>query len=391
MKRKIMKNTKLLLFFIFILGFGVLFYLNFALKSKGLYPIVSEEEMKEKLSNSVLDQLVVDVVKKKNIYGAVFCLSTGGSSADIISASGEIKESSQYYIASINKLFISALILKLYAENKLDIEDKISKYLPPDLIQGLHLYNGRDYSNTITIAHLISLTSGLPCYLTDKQVDGKTAMKELESGIDQAWPIDKVIKEVKKMKPHFPPGEKGKAKYADTNHHLLGLIIEKITGEPVNIVLKNLFKELNMTETYVCEDLDDKKFVPIRYKSETVHLPLFLVSTQYDIISTAKDQMAFLKAFFNGYFFPKERLRELEKWNSVFFPFEYGVGIQKFKIPRILSPFQSVPEMIGHCGSTGSVAFYMPDMDVYITGTINQQAKPNVAFQTMIKIIHKLM
>ena len=97
--------------------------------------------------------------------------------------------------------------LKLYTENKLDIEDKISKYLPSDLIQGLHLYNSIDYSNSITVAHLMSLTSGLPCYLIDKQADGKIAMKELESGIDQAWPIDKVIKEVKKMKPHFPPGE----------------------------------------------------------------------------------------------------------------------------------------------------------------------------------------
>ena len=90
-------------------------------------------------------------------------------------------------------------------------------------------------------------------------------------------------------------------------------------------------------------------------------------------------------------FFPKERLGELEKWNSIFFPFKYGVGIQKFKIPRILSLFQSVPEMIGHCGSTGSVAFYVPDMDIYITGTVNQQAKPNVTFQTTIKIIQKLM
>jgi CubicO group peptidase (beta-lactamase class C family) len=347
--------------------------------------------MKEKLSNSVLDQLVRDVVKKKNIYGAVFFVSSGDSSIDIISASGELKENSQYYIASINKLFVSALILKLYDENKLDLEDKISEYLPADLVHGLHVYNGIEYSNAITIAHLMSLTSGLPCYLVDEQIGGKTTMKELESGIDQAWPIDKVIKEVKKMKPHFPPGEEGKAKYADTNHQILGLVMEKITGEPVNISLKNLFKELNLTKTYVCEDMNDKNFVPIRYKSETIHLPLFLTSTKYDIISTAKEQMTFLKEFFNGYFFPKERLNELEKWNSIFFPFKYGIGIQKFKIPRILSSFKTVPEMIGHCGSTGSVAFYVPDMDIYITGTINQQAKPNVAFQTMIKIVNKLI
>ena len=35
--------------------------------------------------------------------------------------------------------------------------------------------------------------------------------------------------EVKKMKPHFPPGKEGRAKYIDTNHQILSLIIEPIT------------------------------------------------------------------------------------------------------------------------------------------------------------------
>ena len=346
--------------------------------------------MKDKLNKSFLNQLVSNVITKKYINGAVFYVSSYDNSIDLMSASGDIKEDSQYYIASINKLFISAIILKLYSENKLDLDDKISKYLPEEVVQELHIYKGKDYSNSLTISHLMSHTSGLPCYLVDKQANGKIAMKELEAGVDQAWPIDKVIQEVKKMKTHFPQGEKGKAKYADTNYQILSLIIENITGEPVNIVLKSLFQELKLTNTYVYEDINDKKFVPINYKSETIHLPLFLTSTKNDIISTAKDQMTFLKAFFNGYFLPKERLNELEEWNNIFFPFKYGVGIQKFYMPRILSPFHPVPDMLGHSGSTGSVAFYVPEMDLYLTGTINQQARPNIAFQTMIKIINKL-
>ena len=346
--------------------------------------------MKNKLDKSKLDQLVSDVVKKKYVYGAVFNLSTDENSFNIISASGNIEEDSQYYIASINKLFVSAIILKLYTEEKLELHDKISKYLSEEEVRGLHIYKGKDYSNDISLIHLLSLTSGLPCYLIDKQVSGKKTMDDLELGIDQSWPIKKVLKEVKKMKPHFPPGKNGKAKYADTNHQILSLLIEKVTGVPVNIVLNNLFKELNMTRTYVYEEEKKEDFIPIRYKSKKLHLPLFLSSTQNDIISTAKDQMNFIKAFFNDYFFPKKRLNELEKWNNIFFPFEYGIGIQKFSVSRILSPFNPVPEMIGHCGSTGSVAFYIPEKELYITGTINQQAKPNVAFQTMIKIINEL-
>ncbi len=346
--------------------------------------------MKEKLNKSYLEKLLNNVIKKKYISGAVFYISSDDNSIDLIRASGNIYEDSKYYIASINKLFVSAIILKLYTETKLDLQDKTSKYLPEEIVRGLHLHKGKEFSNDLSISHLISHTSGLPCYLTDKQINGKTAMKEIESGIDQSWPIQKVIQEVKRMKTHFPPGTKGRAKYIDTNHQILGLIIENIAGEPVNIVLNNLFQDLNLTNTYVCEDTNDKNFVPIRYKSETIHIPLFLTSTQNDIISTAKDQMTFIKAFFSGYFFPKERLSELEKWNNIFFPFKYGIGIQKFHIPRILSPFHPVPDMVGHCGSTGSVAFYVPDKDIYITGSTNQQARSNIAFQTMIKIINKV-
>jgi hypothetical protein len=46
--------------------------------------------------------------------------------------------------------------------------------------------------------------------------------------------------------------------------------------------------------------------------------------------------------------------------------------------------------MIGHSGSTGSVAFYIPEKDLYITGTVNQQARPGIAFQTMIRIINRM-
>lgn len=347
--------------------------------------------MKENLTGSFLDEIVRNTIKKTFIQGAVFYISSADEKIDLISSSGNIDDDTQYYIASINKLFVSAIILKFYTDKKLDLHDRLSEYLPGEIINGLHQYKGKDYSRSLTIAHLMSQTSGLPCYLIDKQANGKKAMDELEAGFDQAWPIDKVIQEVKLMKAHFPPGKEGKAKYADTNHQILGLVVENITGKPVKVVLNDLFQELNLTRTYVCEDVDDRRYVPILYKSETRHLPLYLTSTHNDIISNARDQMTFLKAFFGGYFFPMERLGELEAWNPIFFPFKYGIGIQKFHLPRLLSPFRPVPDLIGHCGSTGSVAFFVPAVDLYITGTINQQAKPNVAFQTMIKIINKLL
>jgi len=345
--------------------------------------------MKAELYQTSVDQIVQETIKK-NIFGAAFYISSEDNSIDLISTAGNITPENPYYIASINKLFISSILLKLHARGQVDISDKISNYISKEYITGLHIYNGKEFSSDLTIAHLLSHTSGLPCYLTDKQADGRKVMTDLEAGVDQPWPIDKVIQSVKRMKTHFPPGKKGKAKYSDTNYQILNLIIEGVTGMPVQIVLKDLFRELNLEHTYVFENTQDNNFVPIYYKTKQIILPHFLSSTQNDIISTARDQMTFLKAFFKGHFFPMERFHELEKWNNVFFPFRYGIGIQKFYMPRILSPFQPVPEMIGHSGSVGSVAFYVPEMEVYITGTTNQQAQPNIAFQTMIKILAEL-
>ncbi len=346
--------------------------------------------MNHKSDKEILDRLLIEAIGRKHVHGAVLHLSSGDQTIDLLSAAGEMTKDSSYYIASINKLFITAMVLRLCREGRLSLDNAIGKYLPHQIMQGLHVYKGREYSDVLTIRHLLAHTSGLPCYLTDKQRNGKRAMKELEAGIDQAWPFDKVVDAVKGMKPHFAPGARGRAKYGDTNFQLLSLILENVVSRPINRQLGDLFRELDMTNTFVYEASSQPTFVPIRYKSEQRFLPQFLSSTQNDIISTARDQMIFLRAFFSGYFLPKESMKELECWNRTFFPFENGVGMQKFSLPRILSPFRAVPEMIGHCGSTGSVAFYVPKVDLYITGTVNQQASPGAAFQLMIRAINAL-
>lgn len=337
-----------------------------------------------------MDQIVRNATSKKHIYGAVFHISSGDNKKYWYGASGNLNVDSSYYIASINKLVISSIVLKLISDGFLNFEDTLSKFLPEDLIKGIHIFDDKDYSNDITILQMLSNTSGLPCYLSDKPNTRVSGIKELEAGIDKPWPTDKVIETIKEMKPHFPPGTTNKAKYVDTNHQLLNLVIQNITNKSVKTVLNQLFSELGMLNTYVSENPNDMSYIYPYYKDEQRNISQYITSTNNDIISTAYDQMIFIKSFFNGEFYPKDQLKDLEKWNSIFFPFKYGIGIQKFYMPRLLSPFKAVPGMIGHCGSTGSVAFYVPEKDIYITGTTNQQARPNIAFQTIIKIIHSL-
>lgn len=339
---------------------------------------------------SKLDKIVAKTAANKNIHGSVFHIESRDKSISLFSATGNMFPESQYYIASINKLIISFITLRLCQDKTINLSDKISNYLPNDVLNGLLVLDGKDYSSELTIRHLISHTSGLPCYLIDKRADGKKNMDLILNGNDQSWPLNKVVNEVKKMKPKFQPGAKGRASYSETNFRLLDRILEVITNKSIQDLLAAVFQELEMKNTFVLPSGSADNCAPIYFKQNIIDIQRYWKSTHHDIASTATDQMKFIRAFFDGKYFSEEFILELKKWNNIFFPFKYGIGIQKFYIPRFLSPFKAVPELIGHSGSIGSAAFYVPDKRVYITGTVNQTSSPNIVFQAMIKIVNRL-
>jgi len=192
------------------------------------------------------------------------------------------------------------------------------------------------------------------------------------------------------MKPRFKPGAKGKAFYSDTNYQLLGRVIEIITGKRIGAVLKEfIFEPLQLRNTYLYDDSNDTTPVSLYYKTDPLCIPLAMTSFGPDggIVSTARESMTFLRAFFGGQLFPKEYISELTIWNRIFFPLQYGIGVARFKLPRIFSPFKPIPELIGHSGLSGAFAYYCPEKDLYLTGTVNQIAKPGLSFRLMIKLL----
>ncbi len=343
----------------------------------------------KRLNQEKIDKIVSGIGKRKYIHGAVFHLESKDRSQSLFSATGNLNPDSTYYIASINKLVLSLITLRFHQAGQLDINDKISKHISIEVLNKFLILKGRDFTSLLSIRHLMSHTSGLPCYLIDKRPDGKKNMDLILGGNDQAWPIEKVVAEVKKMKPKFKPGTPGKAAYAETNFRLLGEILEVVSQKSLNKLLTDLFEELNMNQTFVLPTKSTQSCAPVYFKENTIELKNYWSSTLHDIASTAVDQMKFLRAFFDGNYLDQKILNELQQWNNIFFPFKYGVGLQKFYMPRIFSPFKAIPDFVGHCGSVGSVAFYIPQKELYITGTVNQTANPNIVFQTMVKLINK--
>lgn len=337
------------------------------------------------ITQEKLDKIVQKLVKGRYIHGAVFHVQDKGRNVDLVSAAGNLNAHAPYFIASINKLIISALILQLHDSGKLDLYEPIDSFFNAAEMKGVLMYRNQDYSSRVTVKHLISHTSGFPCYLLDRDGRGLKNMNLLQKGLDPNWPLKRVLAEMKEMKSKFIPGAVGRAYYAETNFRLLGNVLEKLAGKSLNLLFRELFEDLQMKNSFTLPS-DEQSCVPVFFRDKEVSLQNYWRSTGNNIASTAKDQMIFLRAFFDGYFFSAEKLDEYKDWNKIFTPFQYGTGIQMVKLPKILSPFTSIPEIIGHCGSVGSVAFKL-GLDLYVTGTINQSAKPGAAIRTLFKIL----
>ncbi|MFZ4547737.1 MAG: serine hydrolase domain-containing protein [Bacteroidales bacterium] len=331
-------------------------------------------------------------VDGKKVFGASFAIKT--DKITWIGSAGNIAVDQPYFIASTTKLFTTAIILQLQSKGEISIEDKISKYLDKNILSGLHIYKDKDYSHELTIKHLLAHTSGLPDYFQDKGVNGKSLESQLIEGNDQSWTFEQAIEKIKSMKPLFAPGSKNKAHYSDANFQLLGKIIEINTGKSYsNICDELIFKPLGLLSTYVYEDATDKAPKTLYYKTNELIIPKAMASFGPDggIVSTSGDMLAFIEAFFTGKLFTVAFINDLQQWNKIFFPMQSGVGIHKFQLPWIVNPTGFIPYFIGHSGLSGALAFYSPTKDLFIVGTVNQVAHPDLSFKTMIKLAQVLL
>lgn len=349
---------------------------------------VENRTKKEKSLQAVLN----NIVDGKKVFGASFSIKKDNTVW--LGSSGNMSTDQPYFIASTTKLFTTAIILKLKAEDKIDFEDKINKYLDKSIVDGLHVYKGTEYSEQITIKDLLSHTSGLPDYFQGKELNGKSLEDVLKKGNDQFWTFEEAISRSKKMKPHFIVRKKSKANYSDTNFQLLGKIIEVITDKSYTQNCQDyIIKPLNLTQTYLYSDYKDKTPKPLYYKSNELNIPKAMTSFGPDggIVSTSNEMLIFIESFFTGKLFPSSYLNELQVWNKIFFPMRSGIGIHLFKLPWIFNPTGAMPYFIGHSGLSGALAYYSPKENIYVAGTVNQVAHPDISFKTMMKLAHIVM
>lgn len=339
-----------------------------------------------------LQAILDNIVDGKKVFGTSFAVKTENFVWH--GCSGNFSKDQSYFIASTTKLFTTALVLTLRSGGKLNLNDRIGKYLDSSILNGLHIFKGKDYSEELTIKHLLAHTSGLPDYFQDKKANGTSLENEIKRGKDQKWTFEDVIDQTKSLNPFFPPGTPKKAHYSDVNFQLLGKISEIIVGKSFAEIIKDLITDsLNLTKTYIYQDFSDKTPKNLYFRNSELNIPKAMTSFGADggMVSTSEDMLVFIEAFFSGKLFPSDYLIEIQEWNKIFFPMRSGVGIHLFRLPWIFNPTGAIPYFIGHSGLSGALAFYSPTEKIFLTGTVNQVAYPDLSFKLMIKLTQYLM
>lgn len=147
------------------------------------------------------------------------------------------------FSGSTGKLFFASLALRLVQEGKMSLDDKVSDYLGDR-----DWYSQFPNAEEIRIRNLLNHTSGLPRYLFQPEFLEALARDPLADRSPEAS-----IQSVRN-KPAVHEVGKGWA-YSDTNFILLGLVLEKILGEPLyERIRKDFLDPLELSHTVPSRD-----------------------------------------------------------------------------------------------------------------------------------------
>lgn len=203
-----------------------------------------------------------------------------------------IDKHTAFHIASVSKTFTAMATLKLAEMGKLSLNDDVKKFLP-----------SFPY-DTVRVKDLLSHRSGLPNYLYFMDKLGWDRKQHVKN--------QDVLDYLVKFKPaatrpntHFT--------YCNTNYALLGLIIEKASGESyADFLQQEFFTPLHMNDTYVWNISDSATAMPSYDYRGRPEAFTFLDCGFGDknIYSTPEDLLKWDQALYTNELFSKEMLEK---------------------------------------------------------------------------------
>ncbi|MFB0843597.1 serine hydrolase domain-containing protein [Paenibacillus oleatilyticus] len=274
-------------------------------------------------------QAIDKAANTDNIPGVIVTVKKGDASWSYASGEANIEKNhkvdadSTFRIGSTSKSFVATVALQLAGEKKLSLDDTVEKWLP-GLVKG----NGFD-GNNIKIRQLLNHTSGIPDYLTP---EFKT---NLLANPGESYTAEQLIARGLELKPVTG------WQYSNTNTVIMGLIIQKVTGETyAEQIKKRIIEPLHLKGTFLpgsSTDIPKKhargylntgdKLVDI-----TVLNPSF-TNAAGEMISTGEDITTFFRALLGGKLLTPEMKKEMLTSTADSPLGRYGLGIHGTKLP----------------------------------------------------------
>jgi D-alanyl-D-alanine carboxypeptidase len=140
----------------------------------------------------------------------------------------------QVRAGSIAKTVIATITLQLVGEGRLRLDDTIERWLPGMVPNG----------GAITIRMLLNHTSGIFDYAADPDWNAAVFANP-----HRYWSPQELVAVGTAHPPLFPPGEG--LVYSNTGYILLGLVLERVTGQPVqDLVMQRMVRPLRLHGTF---------------------------------------------------------------------------------------------------------------------------------------------
>jgi len=269
--------------------------------------------------------------------------------------------STRFHIGSLTKQFTAVSILLLAERGKLRLDDPISKYLdnPPSAWRG------------ITLIQLLSHTSGIVS-ITDLPPE--------ESALTRGGTPAEIVERFRNQPLVFPPGTQ--ARYSNSGYILLGIVVEKVSGEPyAKFLRKNIFDPLGMNDTGVDNAVDVVDKLASGYRLEggklvrAEFIDMRIPFAAGDMYSTTNDLARWEEGLFGGKVLGPESLKRMitpGKGN-----FGFGVMVDQENGDRVISHTGGIQ------GFVADLRYY-PDKRITIVVLSNTESKETLALSKQL-------
>lgn len=342
-------------------------------------------------------QYKLDQIKGLGVPGAVIALKDGNGTWASTSGSSKIETKTPMEIChlqfgqSVAKTYVATAILKLYEEEKIDLDEKISAYLPQTVTSGIA------NAEVATVRMLLNHTSGIAEYN-----DKPNYVTYLLQHPLHTFTTNDYLSYVRDESPKFSPGEK--YSYTNTNYILLALIADEITGDHKKFIREKILAVHHLNNTYYHDPgfMEMPRLVNTywdRYSngeieniSEMHRINVGSLIGDDGIIATPLDYITFLEKLLTDQILQSSTMSQMLDFVQIEPDSQngYGLGIQR-------EYHNNLPEL-GHTGGgigSGCLLGYLPHNDTYYFIGINlgvsitpQLANP---FEDVIDEIHEIL